>query len=146
MLFRSQRQKAKAKLWKNLLVKRSMVATIEAPRVGPWQIGRIQTSNDKIWTMRLGTRRLRSIQDPMSGLELAQKITEELASPSNTHENNPLSVRKRKARHWPSMSQRRWPSTSQRREVEDLGCEIRTLILTSKTATLGQEHPSILSY
>ena len=30
----------------------------------------------------------------MLGLELAQKITEELASPSNTHENNPLSVRK----------------------------------------------------
>ena len=34
----------------------------------------------------------------MSGLELAQKATEELASPGSTHENNPLSVRKRKAR------------------------------------------------
>ena len=67
---------------KNLMVKRSMVATIEAPRVGPWQIGRILTtigripmSNDKTWTIRLGTPRLRSVQVSMSGLELAQKAT-----------------------------------------------------------------------
>ena len=38
------------------------------------------------------------------------------------------------------------PSTSQRRKVTDLECEIRTLILTSKTMTLGQEYTLILIY
>ena len=56
--------------------KRSMVAAIEAPCVGPWQIGRIPMSNHKTWTMRLVTRRLRSAGFiPMSGLELTQKAT-----------------------------------------------------------------------
>ena len=65
------------------MVKRSIVVAIEVPRVGPWQIGRIlmtigriPTSNDKTWTMRLGTRQLRSAGFiPMSELELAQKAT-----------------------------------------------------------------------
>ena len=69
------------------------------------------------------------MQDSISGLEFVQKATEELASPSSTHENNPLSVRKRKARHR--------PSTSQGCEVEDSGCEIRTLILAIQNRDSG---------
>ena len=85
------------RLWKNLMVKRSMVTTIEAPRVGPWQIRRIQTSNDKTWTMRLGTRRLRS-----AGFNLRIGIRTEsyrswllLVAPIKKY---PLSMRKWKAR------------------------------------------------
>ena len=76
---------------KNLMVKRSMVATIEAPRVGPWQIGRIQTSNDKTWTIRLGTRRLRSVQVSIQCQDWnSRRNLLELATLGSTYENIPV--------------------------------------------------------